>query len=90
MDNLMDNLTLVRFRPEKLKQARGDQPAASVARLIGISRQRLYAYETGEDAVPPDILLRLCLHYRKSVEWFSNAEELFRQNCNARLDKSNA
>ena len=68
-------LSEIRFVPDKLREARGDKPAAEIARVLNVSRQRYYAYETGQDKPPPDMIVRMCLFFEKPIEFFSNADE---------------
>lgn len=57
--------------PEKLRIARGEMSQTEAAKLVGIYKQRLYAYETGKDNCPADVLARLCQLYGKPIEFFT-------------------
>lgn len=59
-----------KISPIRLREARGDKKGSAVARQLGISRQRLYAYETGKDRPPGEIALRLCLLYGVEPDYF--------------------
>lgn len=70
----MDELATVKFDPARLRLARGSRKGVDVARALGISPQRLHAYETGKDNPQPDVLIRLCLFYCLPIQFFSNLE----------------
>ena len=65
----MEIVAEVVIDPKLIREAREEKRIAQsdAARMLGISRQRLYAYETGNDKLPGDILARICLLYGKSV-----------------------
>jgi transcriptional regulator with XRE-family HTH domain len=64
----MNGLTDIRFDPTKLKSARekAGLGLSESARLLGISRQRLFVYENehARGTPTPDVLAQLCQLYQ--------------------------
>lgn len=50
----------IEFDGAKLKELRGSKSQASIAKLVGISRQALRQIENGETKPSADTLVRLC------------------------------
>jgi len=69
----MDYLQHIEFDGLKLREARGDRQLTEVARIIGISKQRLWNYENGLYDPSSDIVVRLCMLYQKPIEFFAKA-----------------
>lgn len=68
----MEDLRDIKFDFQKLREARGQRPQAHVARAVGISKQQLWNYENGLHDPSTDVLLKLCLFYKKPIEFFSS------------------
>ena len=68
----MTTLQELRIDPDKLRAARGSRKAASVARLLGISRSSLNHYEKGRQNPPGDILARLLTFYGVNIADVTN------------------
>jgi transcriptional regulator with XRE-family HTH domain len=85
----MKQMEIKRIDPLKLRKARenvGLTQAAAAARLC-ISRQRLNAYEQGNDRVFADMIVNMCELYGCGLDTFKK-DELFCQNSNVVLDKA--
>lgn len=61
--------------PAKLKRARGEREALSVAEMCGITKQRLWNYENGYSDPPSRVLLMLCLIYKTNIDALADANE---------------
>ena len=61
----MQYLTDINFDPHKLRSARESRELsqAGVAKTLGVSRQRLHAWESGLNTPDPTMLARLCRIY---------------------------
>lgn len=70
----MEDLKDVKFDFQKLREARGRRAQAHVARAVGISKQQLWNYENGLHDPSSDVVLKLCLFYKKPIEYFSNVQ----------------
>lgn len=82
----MTDLTNIKVDPAKLIAARGERQQVEVAKAIGISKQRLWNYEAGLYSVPGEVLARLCLLYKVSVEQIVTKAQRNRNKSTSALD----
>ena len=73
---MVDEIKDLKIDPEKLRNARGTRKLTEVAESIGISKQRLWNYESGLYSPPADVIAQLCLLYHIKVEEITTASDI--------------
>jgi len=60
----------------RLRELRGfDTTQKEFARQLGISQGQLSRYEKGKSEIGPEVLLRICQKFGKSVQWILAGKE---------------
>lgn len=65
----------LKIDPEKLRSARGARKLTEVAESIGITKQRLWNYESGLYSPPANVIAQLCFLYQVKIEEITTISE---------------